>query len=110
MKELYVEGLANHNDRESCADVSNGVREALTAAHAGWVLSPENLFFQSADTVLSDGRQYCCIATCEMPTGSAWSETPSMCGNSLSGNREIPCLTRIGRSAVRIGNPKGAIR
>ena len=59
MKELYIEGLANHNDRESCADVSNDVREALTAAHTGWVLSPVNLLNQSADTFVVVGRQYC---------------------------------------------------
>lgn len=47
MKELYIEGLANHNDRESCADVSNEVREALTAAHTGWVLSPENRYLRA---------------------------------------------------------------
>lgn len=58
-KKLHVEGLANHSDHESCADVSNDVREALTVAHAGWVLSPEKQLFQSADTVVYVGRQHC---------------------------------------------------
>ena len=34
-KKLHVEGLANHSDHESCADVSNDIREALTVVHAG---------------------------------------------------------------------------
>lgn len=29
MKEPYVEGLANHNDHESCADNRKIIREAL---------------------------------------------------------------------------------
>ncbi|MGI0134802.1 MAG: hypothetical protein ACREBW_07595 [Candidatus Micrarchaeaceae archaeon] len=47
MQELYIEGLANHNDHESCADVSNDVREALTVAHTGRVLSPENPYIRA---------------------------------------------------------------
>jgi hypothetical protein len=41
MKELYIEGLANHDDHESCIDFREGVCEALTVARVGWVLSPE---------------------------------------------------------------------
>jgi hypothetical protein len=42
MKELYVEGLASHNDHESCADSRKEIREALTVAHTGRALSLEN--------------------------------------------------------------------
>jgi hypothetical protein len=42
MKELYVEGLANHDGHESCAGNRKNAREALTVVCAGWVLSPEN--------------------------------------------------------------------
>ncbi len=41
MKESYGEGLAIHTDPESCVGVREGVGEALTGAHAGWVLSRE---------------------------------------------------------------------
>ena len=41
MEELHVEGLASHDDPESCVDAREGAGEALTGAHTGWVLSPE---------------------------------------------------------------------
>ena len=43
MKELYVEGLANHNDRESCVDILQRCSEALTAAHTGKAIEPRNM-------------------------------------------------------------------
>jgi len=39
MKEPYGEGLASHTGSESCAHSRKAGREALTGAHAGWVLS-----------------------------------------------------------------------
>jgi hypothetical protein len=41
MKEPHVEGVATHDDPESCAGARKGVGEALTGAHAGRVLSRE---------------------------------------------------------------------
>ena len=41
MKEPYVEGVANHDDPESCVGAREGAGEALTGAHAGRVLSRE---------------------------------------------------------------------
>lgn len=40
MKELYVEGLANHNDHESCTGNRKDTREALIVAHIGWEIEP----------------------------------------------------------------------
>ena len=42
MKESYAEGLASHGDPESCGGVRKDAAEALTGAHTGRVLSPEN--------------------------------------------------------------------
>src|ERR1700722_8949356 len=42
MKESCRKGVANYPDPESCAMHREVWREALTGAHAGWVLSPEN--------------------------------------------------------------------
>jgi len=39
MEELYIEGLANHDDREPCVGACEGVGEASVAARAGQVLS-----------------------------------------------------------------------
>lgn len=41
MKEPYIEGLATHDDPESCVRVRKGTSEALTGACAGWLLSRE---------------------------------------------------------------------
>src|SRR5262249_51274445 len=41
MKEPHIEGVAIHDDPESCAGACEGDSEALTGAPAGWVLSRE---------------------------------------------------------------------
>ena len=41
MKESHGEGVAIHSDPESCVNVRKDAGEALTGAHAGWVLSRE---------------------------------------------------------------------
>ena len=43
MKESHREGVADHPDRESCGVHREVQPEALTGAHAGWVLSFENI-------------------------------------------------------------------
>jgi hypothetical protein len=40
MRELYIEGVANHDGPESCAGVREGDGEALTGVRAGWVIEP----------------------------------------------------------------------
>lgn len=42
MQESYIEGLASHDDPESCVGSREGAGEALTGACAGTVLSREN--------------------------------------------------------------------
>jgi len=41
MRESYIEGVATHDDPESCAGHRKVSGEVLTGAHAGWVLSRE---------------------------------------------------------------------
>jgi RNA-directed DNA polymerase len=41
MRELHRKGVANHPDPESCVASRKTTIEALTGAHAGWVLSCE---------------------------------------------------------------------
>jgi hypothetical protein len=41
MKEPYIEGLAIHDDPESCVGVREDVGEALTGARAGWAIEPK---------------------------------------------------------------------
>ena len=58
MKILYVEGVANHDDSESCMVSREGAIEALTGAHAGRVFSREIEPERSADGLWGHGRQY----------------------------------------------------
>ena len=41
MEEPHIEGVAIHDDPESCVAVCKDGGEALTGAHAGWVWSRE---------------------------------------------------------------------
>ena len=40
MGEPHVEGVAIHGGPESCADVREGVGEALTGVRTGWAMEP----------------------------------------------------------------------
>jgi hypothetical protein len=42
MGELYVEGVATHDDPKSCVDDPRGRGEALTGARAGQAVEPRN--------------------------------------------------------------------
>ena len=45
MEELYVEGVATHDDPESCVVVCEDGGEALTGARAGRAIEPRNVQF-----------------------------------------------------------------
>ena len=92
MKESHTEGLASHSDPESCGGVRKDAAEALTGAHTGRVLSPENFRNQGADDVNESGRQNTCMRHGECTSGPAWSETSCTCGNFMRENRESPQL------------------
>jgi hypothetical protein len=42
MQELYIEGIANHDDPEPCADAREGAAEAFAGADGGWAIRPRN--------------------------------------------------------------------
>jgi hypothetical protein len=107
MKESDTEGIANHSGPESCMYTSNGVREALTGVRTGWVLSLENPLEPGADVVKRSGRQHLLYRYCKIQKDLAWSQTPHMYGNSMDGNREVPCLTDGNRASIRVENPQG---
>src|ERR1700736_2638242 len=116
MKGSYVEGIANHNGPESCGAAREGGVEALTGERTGWVTSREIhallrklQVLRDADAVEKDGRQYRVHRHREVYSDPARSKTPSMYGNALCGNREIPRLSVEERTADRVGKSK-AIR
>ena len=113
MEVSYVEGVANHNGPESCGAAREGGDEALTGERTGRVLSREihalsrkRQVLRDADAVELGGRQYRMRRHRKAHPDPARSETPSMCGNTLCGNREIPRSSTEERAADRIGKSK----
>src|SRR5664279_1441785 len=51
LRVLYVEGLATHDDPESCVDVPRGRGEALAGARVGRAIEPRNHLVRGADVV-----------------------------------------------------------
>jgi len=90
MKEPHVEGLAIHDDPESCVVTREGAGEALTGAPAGWVLSRVMLNLRGADVVEKSGRQHGAHRHGKVHAGPARSETPCTPGHHPHGNREVP--------------------
>ena len=58
MKEPYIEGVATHDDPESCAGVHEDDGEAFDRGTGGLGIEPRNQAIQGADAVKRSGRQY----------------------------------------------------
>ena len=103
MREPHREGLASHPGPESCAGGREGAREALTGEDAGEVLSSEiKTNDRGADPVETRGRQDEGRREGEAINDPAESETLSMRGSSLHGNREVSRVPN-GGSQGRLG-------
>jgi hypothetical protein len=117
MKVSYVEGIANHNGPESCGVAREGGVEALTGGRTGRVLSREidallrkRQVLRDADAVEVCGRQYWVHRQREVCLDLARSKTPCMYAGTLCGNREIPRLSAVERTADRVGKSKDVRR
>ena len=117
MKVSHVEGVASHNGLESCGATRKGGVEALTEERAGWVLNREIMTLlckqqalQGADALEISGRQHRTYRHRKVRQDPARSETPSMHGTILRGNREIPRLSAGERTADRVGKSKDTRR
>lgn len=107
MKEPHIEGVATHDDPESCVGTREDVGEALTGARAGTVLSRENKqsraptpFFE-AEGNTARGRKR------ESSGGPARSETRCTYGTFPRENREIPVPLAADGAAGRAGKADG---
>src|SRR5664280_2534100 len=89
MEELHVEGVAAHDDPESCVDDPQGRGEALTGACAGRAIEPRNQGF--GVPTLSQGRK----ATIAGGASASRQGTPR--GQRTRACTEPPCA-RTGRS------------
>ncbi len=117
MKVSHVESVASYNGLESCGAARKDGVEALTEERAGWVWSRENMTLlrkqqalQGADALEISGRQHRVNRYRKAHRDPARSETPSMHGTTLCGNREIPRLSAGERTADRVGKSKDARR
>jgi hypothetical protein len=117
MEVSYVEGIANHNGPESCGAAREGGDEALTGERTGRVLSREinalprkRQVLRDADAVDKGGRPHREQRQRKVLPDPARSETPSMYGNTLCGNREIPPPPAEESAAGRIGKSKDVSR
>jgi hypothetical protein len=108
MKEPYGEGLATHSGPESCGGPRKEADEALTGARVGRVLSLEKPLTTGTPTqsLGAEGNIRGAVIARRV-LSPAWSKTPGMHGNSLSGNRESLWLAAEDGAAVRAGNPFG---
>ena len=104
MKESYSEGLANHTGLGSYAGIRKDIGGTLIEVRAGWVLSREMATQnQGADAVIARGRQHRLQRRPMLQENPARSKTPSMHGNTSSGDWEIP---RLSAKADRVGKSK----
>lgn len=113
MKVPHGEGLATRTGPESCVVGREAGGEALTGERAGRVLSREKgtpsrkwRSDRGADAVESGGRPHLERRERETPKDPARSETPSMYGSALRGNREVPRLSAAREGADRTGKSK----
>ena len=88
MQEPYVEGVATHDDPESCSGAREDAVEALTGARAGRVSSRVIMHIPSADTVTEvEGN----MSTPTSRGAADWARSKTLCtyGTFLRENREI---------------------
>ncbi|MCA1708717.1 MAG: hypothetical protein LC808_37720 [Actinobacteria bacterium] len=90
MREPYVEGVATHDDPESCVVVCEDGCEALTGVHVGRAIEPRNHSLRGADAVVGAEGHTATSAIRELVTDPARSENLCMRGTSMRENREIP--------------------
>src|SRR5437660_2338125 len=117
MRVSYSEGVALHTGSESCTFVPESGGEALTGGRTGQVWSREieppsrqRWPLPGADAVELSGRRNWKRRYCETPLDPARSETLSMHASTLSGSREISCLSVREQITDRIGKSKDAPR
>ena len=90
MRELYIEGLAPHDDPESCVGVREDDGEALTGAHAGRAIEPRDFVYPGCRRRYPRRKATPRRALCELAADPARSKNLCMRGISTRENREIP--------------------
>ena len=96
MKELHIEGVATHDDPESCAGVREGGGEVLTGARAGWAIEPRKSNESGVPTLSKCAEGNIAGGAMREPSrGPARSVNLCMRGVSGRENREVPRLPAV---------------
>jgi hypothetical protein len=90
MRELYVEGVAIHDDPEPCVGTREGGGEASVGAHVGRAIEPRKNLGSGCRRFQIGGRQHRRQRYRELPAGPARSKNLCMRGISMRENREVP--------------------
>jgi hypothetical protein len=110
MKELCIEGVATHDDPESCAGGRKGTGEALTGENAGRAIEPRKHQDSGADVVYRSGRPHAKAQKRECFSDPTRSKNLSMRGHSRRENREILRPPEAEGATGRGGKAKAASR
>ena len=107
MQEPDIEGVANHDDPESCTVDREGEGEALTGARMGTDTEPRKQQ-SGAPTLLVEAEGNTTRGRYREPSnGPARSKTRDTCGTFLRENREIPPLPTADGVVGRTGKAHG---
>ncbi len=91
MEELYIEGLANHDDPGHAWPLVRVAAKRWTGARAGRAIEPRNHCIRGADVVYEIGRPHRQQRYRELLADPARSENHGMHGTSMRENREVSC-------------------
>jgi len=107
MEELYIEGLANHDDPDHALSVVRVAAKRWLGARAGRAIEPRNHRVRGADVVCEIGRPHRQQRYRELLGDPARSENHCMHGTSMREDREVsrsPVRLITGRAAQ--GRPR----
>lgn len=106
MKEPYIEGLATHDDPESCGCIPQGSSRSVDRGTCGLGMEPRNQADRGADGVTQTGRPREQAQERESLLDPARSETPCTHGSFLHRNWEILGSPAGDGTAGRIGKAR----
>ena len=104
------EGVANHTGPEFMRRRPRGRRRSVDRGAHRPAIEPRKVESPGRRRVRNHGRRHGRARYCERPPSPAWSETLSMCGSSLHGNREASGLAGCWTPPVRIGKARSRSR
>jgi hypothetical protein len=102
----YGEGVAIHTGPESCGGGSNAMAEALTGVRIGQVLSREMLVNSRVLTPWVMRKAIWDVSLSRDMFGLCAVADLGMYANTMSGNREIPCLSPYEGMETASGSPR----